>query len=234
MPIMSKTIIVCGYGPGISAAVARKFGSEGYRVALVSRSADKLDAGVRALSEAGVTAKAFPCDLADPDAVSRMVADVREQLGPVHTLHWNAYGGGGGDLTTCSAADLRRTFDVGVTGAVIAVQSALPDLKAQGGAVLITGGGFAFYSDPVDKMATQWNVMDVALVKAAQHKLTGLLHQKLAADGVFVGSVIVLGMVNGTAFDHAHDGSGLNPDDIAGAFWKLATERNEVSVKFPG
>jgi NADP-dependent 3-hydroxy acid dehydrogenase YdfG len=231
---MSKTIIVCGYGPGISAAVARKFGGEGYQVALVARSAGKLERGVKALAEAGVTAKAFPCDLADADAVARMVVDVRAQLGPVHTLHWNAYGGGGGDLTTCSADDLRRAFDIAVTGAVVAVQGALPDLKAQHGAVLITGGGFAFYADPIDQMAVQWNVMDVAIAKAAQHKLTGLLHHKLAADGVYVGSVVVLGMVRGTAFDHARDGSGLDPDDIAAAFWKLATERTEVSVKFPG
>lgn len=231
---MSKTIIVCGYGSGISAGVARKFGSEGYRVALVARSADKLEAGVRALTEAGVTAKAFPCDLSDPDAVTKMVGDVRAQLGPVHTLHWNAYGGGAGDLTTCSAAALRRTFDVGVTGAVMAVQGALPDLKAERGAVIITGGGLAFYADPIDKMAVGWNAMDVALVKAAQHKLTGLLHQKLAPDGVFVGTLIVMGFVNGTAFDHAHDGSGLNPDDIAGAIWKQATERSESVVKFPG
>jgi hypothetical protein len=99
---------------------------------------------------------------------------------------------------------------------------------------LITGGGFAFYADPVDKMVVDWNAMDVAVVKAAQHKLTGLLHHKLAGDGIYVGTVVVLGMVRGTAFDHARDGSGLDPDAIAEAFWKLATERNTLSVKFPG
>lgn len=231
---MSKTIIVCGYGPGISAAVARKYGKEGYRVALVARSADKLEAGCTALREAGVEARAFPCDLADADAVARMVDSVREQFGPVNTLHYNAYGGGGGDLTTASAEALRRTFDVGVTGAVIAVQRALPDLKAQRGAVLITGGGFAFYSEQADKLAVGWHVMDTAMIKAAQHKLTGLLHHKLAPDGIYVGTVVVLGVVRGTAFDHARDGSGLDPDAIADAFWKIANERNVVSVNFSG
>ena len=28
---MTKTILVCGYGPGISNAVAERFGAEGYR-----------------------------------------------------------------------------------------------------------------------------------------------------------------------------------------------------------
>ncbi len=40
---MQKTIIVCGHGPGISNAVANKFGAKGFQVALVARSADKLD-----------------------------------------------------------------------------------------------------------------------------------------------------------------------------------------------
>jgi short-subunit dehydrogenase len=51
---MSKTIIVCGHGPGISDAVAKKFGAEGFSVALVARSADKLTAAVAALEAKGV------------------------------------------------------------------------------------------------------------------------------------------------------------------------------------
>lgn len=34
---MFKTIVVVGFGPGISTAVARKFGAEGFAVALVAR-----------------------------------------------------------------------------------------------------------------------------------------------------------------------------------------------------
>ena len=34
---MSKTIVVVGFGPGISNAVAEKFGKQGFTVALVAR-----------------------------------------------------------------------------------------------------------------------------------------------------------------------------------------------------
>ena len=40
---MQRTIVVCGYGPGISDAVANKFGGEGFQVALVARNAEKLE-----------------------------------------------------------------------------------------------------------------------------------------------------------------------------------------------
>ena len=46
---MSKTILVCGFGPGISAAVAERFAMEGFGVGLVARNEERIDKGVRAL-----------------------------------------------------------------------------------------------------------------------------------------------------------------------------------------
>ena len=229
---MARTLLVCGHGPGISDAVARKFGNEGFQVALVARSAERLEAAAKSLGEAGINAAAFACDLGDPAAVGRMVADVRERLGPITVIHWNAYSGLAGDLTTADPAELRAVLDVCVVGAAAAVQAALPDLRNQdGAAVLITGGGFAFYSEQVDQMIVNWSTMGVAVAKAAQHKLTGVLHQKLKADGIFVGSISVLGVVKGTAFDH---GNGmLEADDVAGAFWQLYQDRSDVTRTFP-
>ncbi|MCA9701021.1 MAG: hypothetical protein KC431_26075, partial [Myxococcales bacterium] len=99
-------------------------------------------------------------------------------------------------------------------------------------AVLITGGGFAFYSPDVDRMIVQWQTSSLALAKAGQHKLAGLLHQRLAGDGIYVGEVVVLGLVKGTAFDQGQ--AQLDPADIAGAFWRIYQERSEVSVNFGG
>ena len=225
---MARTIVVCGYGPGISSAVARKFGEEGFQVALVARNQARLDAGAAALREAGVTAKAFACDLGDATAVSQLIADVRAQLGPVTAIHWNAYAPLAGDLMTASPAELRTCFDVGVIGALAAVQAARADLTSQDdAALLITGGGFAFYNEQVDQMIVQWNTMGLGLIKAAQHKLTHLLHHKLKADGIFVGSVVVLGLVKGSAFDQG--GTGLEPTAIAESFWSLYRERDAIT-----
>ncbi len=229
---MAKTILVCGHGPGISDAVAKKFAAEGFHVALVARSAEKLEAAAKALAEKGVTAKAFPADLGDPAAVKKLVDDVRASLGPITIVHWNAYAGLAGDLLTADAADLRKAFDVSVTGLVAAVQASLPDLREQKGtsAVLVTGGGFAFYDKAVDAAATQWNAMGLAVSKAAQHKLVGLLSAKLANDGVYVGEVVVLGMVKGTAFDSGN--ATLDPNEIAAKFWEIYGGRQVLSTNF--
>ena len=63
---MAKTVIVAGYGTGISKAVAEKFGAEGFSVALVARNADRLAKGVTELQGKGIKAAAFTADLGDP------------------------------------------------------------------------------------------------------------------------------------------------------------------------
>lgn len=120
------------------------------------------------------------------------MSDVRAALGPISILHWNAYAGGAGDLTTAPVEELRAPLDVSVFGLLAAVQAALPDLKSAKGAVLVTGGGLGFYDPKVDAMAVQWGAMGLAVAKGAQHKTVGLLHQKLAADGVYAADVVVL------------------------------------------
>ena len=228
---MKRTIVVCGHGPGISDAVARRFGREGFAVALLARNAERLSAAAASLSSAGVTAKAFPCDLANLAATRAAIREAAAALGPVAAVHYNAYGGGAGDLTTARPDELRAAFDIAVTGLVSAVQEALADLRAQKGAVLVTGGGFAFYDPNIDAMATQFGAMGLAIGKAAQHKAVGLLRAKLAPEGVYVGEVVVLGMVKGTAFDNGQ--ATLEASDIADRFWELHQRRAEGSVNFP-
>jgi short-subunit dehydrogenase len=228
---MSKTIVVCGHGPGISDAVAHKFGKEGFSVALVARNKERLTAAAAKLQQAGVKAKAIPADLGDPDAVRGMIRAARE-LGPIASVHWNAYGGGAGDLTTAPHTELRNVFDISVTGLIAALQEALADLKSQKGSLLVTGGGLAYYDEKVDTMAVDWGAMGLAIGKAAQHKTVGLLSKRLTKEGIYVGEVVVLGMVKGTAFDHGN--ATLEPADIADKFWELQQARTTVSVNFPG
>jgi NAD(P)-dependent dehydrogenase (short-subunit alcohol dehydrogenase family) len=227
---MSKTIIVCGYGPGISKAVAEKFGAEGFSVALVGRNADKLGAGVKALEAKGVKAAAITADFGDPASAREAVKKARAALGPITALEWSAYDGGAGDLMTSDSAAIRRSFDVGVTGFLATVQGALSDLrKEKDAAVLVTNGGLGYVDAKVDAVGVQWNAMGLSVVNAAKNKLIGLLSQKLAPDKVYVGQVMVLGSVKGTAFDDGH--ATIDPAAVAGKFWDLYKARGEIRAE---
>ena len=64
------TIAIVGAGPGLGAATARRFASEGFEVALVSRSRDRVDALAAQLADAGVPARGYVADVRDAEALA--------------------------------------------------------------------------------------------------------------------------------------------------------------------
>jgi NADP-dependent 3-hydroxy acid dehydrogenase YdfG len=228
---MSKTIVVVGFGPGISNAVAERFGAEGLSVALVARNQARLAAGVEALKAKGVAAAAVQADAADPDSIRSAIGKARAALGPIGVLHWNAYGGAeAGDLMTADPAAVGRVFDVAVVGLLAAVQEALPDLKAANdGAALVTNGAFGELTPEIDAFAVRLKTMGLAVANAAKHKLVGLLSERLKGDGVYVGEVMVAGLVKGTGSDNG--GQTIDPAAIANEFWTLYKARGEIRAR---
>jgi NAD(P)-dependent dehydrogenase (short-subunit alcohol dehydrogenase family) len=228
---MSKTIVIVGYGPGISTAVANKFGAEGFSVALVARNAERLAAGVAALKAKGVAAAAFPADASDPVALRGAIQAARAELGPVGVLHWNAFSGHEvGDLLTAEPDVVRDAFGVPVVGLLSAVQEVLPDLKAaKDGAVLVTNGAFGDLHPMMDMVAINLNSSGVGLGNAAKAKLVGLLSARLQPEGVYVGEVTIAGAINGTSY--APDGGGIDGSVVADAFWRLYQARGDVRAR---
>jgi NAD(P)-dependent dehydrogenase (short-subunit alcohol dehydrogenase family) len=224
---MSKTIVVVGFGPGISTAVAERFGAAGFSVALVARNKDRLASGVAALKAKGISAAAFPADAGDLASIRDAFGKTRAQLGPITVLHWNAFGGGeAGDLLTTSPAAVRGVFDVAIVGLLGAVQEVLPDLRnTKEGAVLVTNGAFGEMTPQMDEYATSLKSMGVALANAAKHKLVGLLAQRLKGDGIYVGEVMVAGTIKGTPWDREDS---IEPSTVADKFWALYQARGDI------
>jgi NADP-dependent 3-hydroxy acid dehydrogenase YdfG len=229
--VMTKTIIVCGYGPGVSNAVAERFGAEGFSVALAARNGDRLAAGVKALEAKGIRAAGFATDLADPTAARALPGKVREKLGPVTAVEWNAYSGSAGDLLAADPAAIRDVLDIAVTSLLTVVRAALPDLKQQkDAAVLIINGGFGYADPQADAAGVQFNAMGLSVANAAKHKLAGLLSKKLQPEGVYVGEAMVLGTVKGGPFDGGQPDTVL-PSKVADKLWDLYRARAAVTVE---
>lgn len=232
---MAKTIVVVGFGPGISTSVARKFGSEGFSVALVGRNEERLASGVEALGARGISAASFPADAGDPAAIREAVAKARKELGPVSVIHWNAHGGNEArDLVTADSAVVRGVFDIAVVGLLAAIQEVLPDLReTKEAAVLITNGAAGEINPQMDAFVTGSNasglkLMGVAVANAAKDKLVGMLAQRLKGDGVYVGQVTIAGTIKGTAWDAADS---IDPSAVADKFWELCQDRSEIRAR---
>lgn len=230
---MAKTILVVGYGPGISTAVAEKFGAAGYSVALVARNEERVVAGAKALEAKGIKATAIRADAGDAASIRNAVKQARDKLGPIEVIQWNAYGGAeAGEFLKADVAALRSVFDVAIIGLVSAVQEALPDLKSTKGAVLVTNGAFGDISPQSDATAVQFKASGLALANTAKHRLVGLLAESLKADGVYVGEVVVAGQIKGTAWDNGQ--ATLQGSQIADKFWELLQARGESRARVKG
>jgi NADP-dependent 3-hydroxy acid dehydrogenase YdfG len=225
---MARTILVAGFGPGISTAVAERFGAEGFDVAIVARNADRIGAGVAALKAKGIRVEGFIADLSKPDAIRAMIAKVRDSFGSISVLQWSAYKAGVPDLLAASPEDIRGMFDVAVAGLVTTVQELLPDLRAEKGAVLVSNGGLGFFDDKVDAIAVTYGAMGLSVANSAKHKTIRLLSKKLAPEGVYVGEIMVTGTVKHSAFDRGN--ATLEPTTIAARFWDMYQARKDVSV----
>src|SRR5262245_61083074 len=91
MRLKDQVALVTGGSRGIGKAIAQAFAAEGAKVAVVYRgSQDAADALVNELKQAGHTALAIQCDVADHAAVKACVERVEKELGPVNILVNNA------------------------------------------------------------------------------------------------------------------------------------------------
>jgi NADP-dependent 3-hydroxy acid dehydrogenase YdfG len=228
---MSKTLVIVGYGPGVSTAVAEKFGKSGFQIALVGRKMEKLAEGVKALAAKDIKAQAFTGEAGDAKSIRATIAKIRSSFGPIAAIEWTAYGAEGGDLLTADPAAIANSFNVAVVGLLSAVQEALPDLRASKGSILITNGAFADLTPAADEMAIQYKSMGIAVGNAAKTKLVGLLAQALKADGIFVGEVMISGIVKGTAWDQG--GGNVDPAAVANKFWEMHDKRGAVRARIP-
>ncbi len=222
---MSKLIAIVGFGPGTATSVAERFVKEGFSVAIVGRDEGRLAAGVAALRAGGATASGFPANAGDPESIRAAIRDIRSQMGPIDVLQWNVYGGlDAGDLLTAEPASVRAAFDTTGVGLLAATAEALPDLKKNGGALLISNGAFGVVADGVDEAAVKQNAMGIAIASAAKNKLAGLLAQRLKSEGIYVGEVMVFGTIKNTP---SGDNNSIDPVLIAEEYWRIYQARGQ-------
>ena len=83
------TIAIIGAGSGLGAAVARRFGAEGFTVALIARHQGRVDALAAELLAEGISAHGFTADVRDPASITRTLEQVAETLGPIEVLQYS-------------------------------------------------------------------------------------------------------------------------------------------------
>lgn len=195
-----RVCMVIGAGPGNGEAFARRFAAEGWAVALLARSASRIEALAAELPDA----RAFACDAADAASLEAAFAAVEAQLGPVETLIYNAGKGVWGDAEQVSAADFENAWRVNTLGLFLAARRAIPSMTAAGRGAIIVVGATASLRGAAQTAA-------FAPAKAAQRALAQSLAKTLWPRGVHVALIIIDGVVDGPG---ARAGFADKPEDF--------------------
>jgi NAD(P)-dependent dehydrogenase (short-subunit alcohol dehydrogenase family) len=206
-----KHLLLIGAGPGVGAGVVRRFGREGFRGTLISRSGTA-DLASELRGE-GLEIEAIAADIGDLDAYRSTLEVIFDAPGAPGVVVYNAALLDPGQILDATVEQLRTAHDVDVIGAVIAAQVAAPALRtAGGGTLLATGGGFA--DNPAPALAT------LSIGKAGMRAAQTLIAAGVHKDGIHAATVTIVGVVEpGTAFD---------PDSIAELFWTAHTDPKDA------
>jgi NAD(P)-dependent dehydrogenase (short-subunit alcohol dehydrogenase family) len=218
----AKVAVVVGAGPGIGMAVARKFTREGFRVGLIGRRADALEA-FRAELPGSIAAAG---DVTDAASLARAFASIREQAGDPSVLVYNASGpfkmAGILELTT---EDFESAFSAGCTGAFHAVREVLPAMVKSGrGTIVFTGATAALRGGA--RFST------LAIPKFGLRALSQSIAREFGPQGIHAAHVIIDGGVLSErakqwAPDRPEDGF-LSPDAVADAYWMLHSQNRST------
>ena len=206
MSAASKVCAIFGYGPGLSAAVARKWSKEGYSVAIMGRTLEKLKEGESSIPNT----KGYACDVMNPDEIAATVASIEKDLGSIDCLVYNAGSGVWKNWDAIPIDDFEKGFKINVSGLLKASQEIVPKMIARGhGSVLITGATASLRGKPFTS--------GFAPHKGAQRMLAQSLARDLGPKGVHVGYFIIDG---GIGKDDS-DPTKLDPDAIADSYFHV-------------
>jgi 3-oxoacyl-[acyl-carrier protein] reductase len=131
--VAGRVAVVTGAASGMGRATAWLLADEGAKVAALDVDRGGLSETVDAIVDAGGTALAVVCDMADPEAIEQAVARVRAELGPVDILINNAGVAAGAPVEAADYEDVwAAVLEVNLAAQVRLVRACLDDLKRNG------------------------------------------------------------------------------------------------------
>ena len=127
-----KTALITGAARGIGLATAHLMTQQGYQIAMVDKDEDELHKTVSDVDRA----KAFICDVADPDAVEAMVAGVSDWSGQIDVVVNNAGVADFGPIEETDFTRWRQVMATNLDGVFLVSQACIPALKQTKGALV--------------------------------------------------------------------------------------------------
>lgn len=180
--LQDRVVLVTGGSRGLGLAIARRLIHEGARVAICARDRDTLERARADLAGRGGTVAAVAADVTDREAVSRMVQEVRERLGPLDALINNAGTIIVGPADVMEESDFRAALDVNFWGPLHVTLAVLPEMRRRRAGRIVN----------IASIGGKISVPHLLPYSASKFALVGLsegLRAELVADGIEVSTI---------------------------------------------
>ena len=218
---MTKTALIVGAGPGISASFARLLADDGYEIALASRSPDTL-----ASLAASLKASTHVCDVADPASVDQLFQQIDRQFPRLDVCLFNASARVPGPIAEIDPDRARAALLTTAYGGFLVCQAAAKRMLAHGaGNILMTGASASVKRYPHSAV--------FAMGKFALRGLAQSMARELAPKGIHVSHFVIDGGVRNVAAGRVESGdtvadSYLDPEAIAQSYFHAVQQHRSA------
>ena len=202
-------IAIIGAGPGLGAAVARRFGREGFSIALISRDQSKLDAMAAELTAGGIAARGYAADVLEPTALENALERAAAELGPITTVQYSPLPSRNYlkpvlDMTPELALEALRFSALGL---IHSVRTVLPAMReAGGGSVILVNGGTS--------VKARADFAGTSIAFPAESAYGEMLHDALESENIRVSQLVIPGGIPKLQLPNGID-------DVAERIWEL-------------
>lgn len=212
------TIALIGAGPGLGIAIARRFGREGFAVALLARTLAHVESIAGDLSRDGITARGYAANVRDPHALTTALDNATRDLGPIEVLEYSPLPQKDflRPVLETTVDDLTAAVEFSIYGSATAVRHVLPGMRTLGrGTVLFVNGGSGARPNQ--------SVAGTSVAFAGEGAYARMLHDALTEENIHVGQLIIPGGI--TPGHPTHD-----PAVLAEKLWYMHTARTDFRV----
>jgi NAD(P)-dependent dehydrogenase (short-subunit alcohol dehydrogenase family) len=192
-----STLLIVGAGPRLGGAIARRFGRDGYDIALLSDDEASVAKLARNLQEEGITTGWAVAEVADAEATRAAIRRFAEHAGGIDVALHNVSVWRDASVLALTPDELFADVAAGAASLLTIAQAVAPGMiAAGGGTILATGSAAADSPSP--------GAPTLGVQKASLRSLIQAMALELAPQGIHCATITINGVLaEGTAFDPA-------------------------------